>query len=202
MMNRRNMLALLGASFAPDMPLAAHAQAAVNAGTVANLRGSATARRAGASRFLGPGQEVFTGEQLQTGAESRLQARLGAATQLYMGERTRVMIDAHLVQRGGTIHLGEGALMFERKDPDPKPPVTIRSPFGMLAVRGTTLFAGPSNGIFGIFVAEGEVIVRAAGASVTLRRGEGTNIARPGAKPTPAIAWGDARIHAALRSVQ
>ena len=119
-----------------------------------------------------------------------------------MGERTRIMIDNHLVQRGGTIHLGAGAMLFERKEPDPKPAVTIRSPFAHLAVRGTTVFAGPSTGVFGIFVAEGEVVVTAAGASVMLRRGEGTNIARRGAKPTSAVAWGDARIQAALRSVR
>ena len=36
--------------------------------------------------------------------------------------------------------------------PDPKPEVTIRSPYALLAVRGTTVFAGPSNGVFGVFV--------------------------------------------------
>ena len=207
MLDRRHMLIGAGAALLPAFDIAeAIAQAAAGnsaaVGTVASLTGAATARRGGEPRTLGSGQQLFAGERLQTGGGSKLQAKLGEATQLFMGENTRVTIDGHLVQRGGTIHLGAGALMFERKEPDPKPNVVIQSPFALLAVRGTAVFAGPSNGVFGVFVAEGEVTVRNAGGSVTLRRGEGSNIARPGARPTAAAVWGQPRIDAALRSVR
>ncbi len=202
MIDRRHMLLGFGAAaIAGCKSLDAWAQSAA-AGTVAGMQGNATARRGGEQRSLGMGQQIFVSERIQTAASSRLQARLGPATQLYMGENTRVMIDNHLVQRGGTIHLGEGAVMFERSPPDPKPEVTIRSPYALLAVRGTTVFAGPSNGVFGVFVVLGEVDVSNGAGSVRLRAGEGTNIATPGARPTPAAVWGDARINDAMRAVR
>jgi hypothetical protein len=182
-------------------PVAATSQAEA-AGNVAAVKGDVTARAAGQTRQLQNGQQVYVRERVQTAAQSRLHAALGPATNLYMGENTRIMIDRHLVKRGGTIHLAAGAVLFDRKDPDPKPAVTIRSPYAMLAVRGTKVFAGPSNGVFGVFVEEGLVVVRNANGVVTLRPGEGTNIAKPGARPTPAAQWGRARIEAALRSVQ
>lgn len=202
MIDRRRMLLRLGT--VPLVGLHATSLSAQTnaAGTIANMQGIATARRGGEQRTLGMGQQLFVSERIQTGGGSRLQARLGPATQLYMGENTRVMIDNHLVQRGGTIHLGQGAVLFERNAPDPKPEVAIRSPYALLAVRGTTVFAGPSNGVFGVFVVTGEVEVRNAAGSVRLGPGEGTNIARPGAKPTAAAVWGDARINDAMRDVR
>ncbi len=203
MLDRREILRGMSLGGLGFIVVPAFAQTEAGAvGTVADVEGSATARKGGEPRVLGAGQHVFAGERLQTGGDSKLRAALGAATQLFMGANTRVTIDGNLVQRGGIIKLGSGALMFERRDPDPKPEVAIHSPYARLAVRGTSVFAGPSNGVFGVFVSHGEVVVTNAGGSVTLRPGEGTNIARPGAKPTPAAAWGDARINDAMRSVR
>jgi hypothetical protein len=56
--------------------------------------------------------------------------------------------------------------------------------------------------VFGVFVASGRVSVQAANQSVLLDEGEGTNIAAPGAPPSPPVPWGEARIRAALASVQ
>lgn len=203
MLDRREiLLAGAGALFAPSAGLAQKAAAPEAVGSVASIKGEANARRAGQARTLQPGEALFVNERLQTASASRLQAALGPATNLLMGENTHIMIDRHLVRRGGTIHLAQGGILFARKAPDPKPAVTISSPYAMLAVRGTTVFAGPSNGVFGVFVEEGLVIVRNKGGTVTLRPGEGTDIARHGARPTPAARWGKARIDAALASVR
>lgn len=203
MLDRRELV--LAAAGVMILPASAWAQqlAAVEAvGSVASVKGEANARRAGQARQLQAGQDLFVNERLQTAAQSRLQAALGPATNLFMGENTRITIDRHLVRRGGTIHLAQGGILFARKSPDPKPAVTISSPYAMLAVRGTTVFAGPSNGVFGIFVEEGLVVVRNKAGVVTLRPGEGTDIAKPGRAPTPAARWGQARINAALASVR
>ena len=72
----------------------------------------------------------------------------------------------------------------------------------LIAIRGTRVFAGPSNGVFGVFVARGSVDVTAAGKTVTLGRGFGTNIAKPGDEPTAPAAWKPPRIKAAFASVQ
>ena len=79
--------------------------------------------------------------------------------------------------------------------------VTVRSPFGLMAVRGTRFFAGPSNGVFGVFVERGSVLVVGVQTAVLVTSGFGTNIARPGAEPTDSAAWGAARIANAFASV-
>ena len=50
-----------------------------------------------------------------------------------------------------------------------------RSPFALIAVRGTLFFAGPSNGVFGVFVGRGFVEVTG---------GDRTVVIRPGLAPT------------------
>jgi hypothetical protein len=68
-------------------------------------------------------------------------------------------------------------------------------------VRGTKFFAGPSNGVFGVFVDHGTVVVSGGGSEVVLQAGEGTNLSSPGSSPTAPVMWGKARIQAALDSV-
>ncbi|MGE3247455.1 MAG: FecR domain-containing protein [Beijerinckiaceae bacterium] len=209
---RRQMLAGMGVGLGAGLAAtalaldSAMAQAgrdgAVEAGKVAGIRGTAAATRGSLQRVLRLEESVFVRDLLRTNPASRLQVQLGQSTRLFMGEKTQVTIDDELLRRGGNIHLASGALLFQRKPPDPKPPVNICSPFALLAVRGTTVFAGPSNGVFGVFVEDGEVLVTAANVPVLLRPGEGTNIARPGAPPTPAVVWGKARIDAALASIR
>jgi hypothetical protein len=77
----------------------------------------------------------------------------------------------------------------------------LRSLFGLITIRGTRVFAGPSNGVFGVFVTRGVVDVTAGGKTVRLAKGFGTNIAKPGDPPTDPAAWKPPRIKAALASV-
>ena len=51
--------------------------------------------------------------------------------------------------------------------------VKIRSSYGLIAVRGTKFFAGPSNGVFGVFVDHGTVTVSGGGSEVVLQAGRG-----------------------------
>ena len=76
----------------------------------------------------------------------------------------------------------------------------VRSPFGTIALRGTRVFAGPSNGVFGVFVERGVVDFTAGGAAVRLTAGEGSDVRHPGDKPTPPRLWGDERVRDALIS--
>jgi len=78
----------------------------------------------------------------------------------------------------------------------------VRGSFGLITVRGTRIFVGPSQGVIGIFVVHGIIDVAAGGREFVLQTGEGTNIAGPGAIPTPPAVWGEPRIRAALASVE
>ena len=118
-----------------------------------------------------------------------------------LGGEARFRIDKFVIGAGGTLDLERGPLVIDREDPSRKENLQIRSPFGLIAVRGTLLFAGPSDNVFGVFVGRGAVSVSSGGRTVNLHPGQGTNIARPGDPPSDVVRWGEGRIKAALASV-
>jgi ferric-dicitrate binding protein FerR (iron transport regulator) len=176
------------------------AEAETPAGSVITVSGAAVAMLRAARRDLAPNGQVFIGDRIATSEGARASIRLGTSTNLRMGEKARVTIDRFIVDAGGTITLGEGAVLIE-KDPASKESLGIRSSYGLIAVRGTRFFAGPSNGVFGVFVARGRVMVQAGGYEVSIAAGEGADIAKPGDSPSIAKPWGEARIAAALAQV-
>ena len=170
------------------------------AGRVADLTGDATAELRAALRALASQSPLFVGDRVATGDQTRARLLLGRATEVLLGERTRLSIDRFLMEAGGTVTLGTGAVLVDK--PPSSGSFRVRSPYGLIAVRGTRFFIGPTNGVFSVFVARGSVSVAAAGRRVTLEAGEGTDIPRRGAAPTPARQWGEPRIRAALAQVE
>jgi hypothetical protein len=175
--------------------------AADPAGRVEELKGEAFADASNQHRALEKSSSVFVGDRVETGASSRLTMVLGEDTTIRLGERAHLVIDQFLSTTGGEISLQSGPMLFDRPSGSRPVPVKIKSPYGLIAVRGTKFFAGPSNGVFGVFVDHGTVVVAGGGSEVTLQAGEGTNLSSPDAKPTAAVKWGDARIQAAIASV-
>jgi hypothetical protein len=171
------------------------------AGTVQTLRGDAFAEGAKPRRALQPMAQVFIGDMVETAVNSALTMRLGKATTVKLGALAKFRIDNFVVDAGGTFDLDQGPMLIDHngaKDEN----LQVRSPFGLMAVRGTMFFAGPSNDVFGVFVARGLVAVTGGGRTVVLRPGLGTNIARPGDAPSEPRRWSPGRITAALRSVE
>jgi ferric-dicitrate binding protein FerR (iron transport regulator) len=175
------------------------AHAAERVGSVEDVMGQAFAELDSISRTLNRTAPIFLGEEVMTGAGSRLQMRLGGNTTVKLGEQARLKIERFLVNAGGEMTLRSGPLLLDERAH--RAGVQIRSPFALIAVCGTRFFAGPSNGLFGVFVERGSVAVSAAGQQVIVREGEGTDVAYPGAPPTPVKRWGAERIRAALASV-
>jgi ferric-dicitrate binding protein FerR (iron transport regulator) len=127
---------------------------------------------------------------------------LGEDTTIRLGENAHLVIDQFLSTTGGEISLQSGPMLFERPTGARPMPVKIKSSYGLIAVRGTSFFAGPSNDVFGVFVEHGTVVVSNAGAEVTLNAGEGTNLATPTSRPTAPVQWGQERVRKALDSVK
>jgi hypothetical protein len=170
------------------------------AGTIEALRGDAFAEGPKPRRVLQPKAQVFIGDMVETAVNSALTMHLGKATFVKLGALAKFRIDNFVVDAGGTFDLDQGPMLIDHngtKDEN----LQVRSPFGLMAVRGTMFFAGPSNDVFGVFVARGLVAVTGGGRTVILRPGLGTNIARPGDAPTEPRRWSPGRITAALRSV-
>jgi hypothetical protein len=170
------------------------------AGTIEALRGDAFAEGPKPRRVLQPKAQLFIGDMVETAVNSALTMHLGKATFVKLGALAKFRIDNFVVDAGGTFDLDQGPMLIDHngtKDEN----LQVRSPFGLMAVRGTMFFAGPSNDVFGVFVARGLVAVTGGGRTVILRPGLGTNIARPGDAPTEPRRWSPGRITAALRSV-
>ena len=180
-------------------PLAGgQANAQAEAGRVENVRGQVVGELGSPPRELVPEAPVFVQERVSTGPNSAIGLRLGRSTQLRLGENARITLDRFLVDAGGVITLDAGPMLLDRT-PGLKP-IQIRSAFGMISVRGTQIFAGPSQGVFGVFVIRGQVDVTANRRRVILTAGQGTNL-QAGAPPTPPARWSARRVNQALASV-
>jgi hypothetical protein len=191
----------LGAAFGLSLLMALPGVAApVDAGLVEEVSGSATASGPGGARPLAPRDGLFIGDDVATATLSRARLALGHDTIVRLGENANLHIDRYLLDAGGTLNVGAGAILLDKLPS--KGPVRLKGAFGLILVRGTRVFAGPSKGVIGVFVAHGAVSLTSGGATVTLHDGEGSDIAAPGAKPTPPKTWGDARVQAALASVE
>jgi hypothetical protein len=190
----------LGVGLAGACLAAPPARAADAAGKVETLRGEAYAQAA-TRRALAVAAEVFVGDLVSTGAQSALALRLGAATLVRLGADARLRIDRFLVNAGGVLELAHGPMLYDHDQAAGPTDLAVRSPFGLIAVRGTRFFAGPSNGVFGVFVFRGAVTVVGAHTSVEVRAEFGTDLAAPGAEPINPHRWAAARIAQAEASV-
>lgn len=193
------MLALLPAL----VPAAEVLAAAETVGNVTEIKGKASAELAGKTRVLKLKAPVHLTETLITGGgEARLTALLAVKTTLKLGARTKVRIDKFIVDSGGELTFNSGALLLDAPSQSFEKGLTIDSRFALIAVRGTKFFAGRLGEAFSVFVEEGAVDVTAAGQTVRLNSGEGTDIANPGDPPGEVRRWGAPKIARAMALVE
>jgi len=121
----------------PLLFVALRAQGAERAGTVEDVKGEAFAEAAAVRRALDRAAPLFLGDTVGTGVESRLGMRLGRDTTIRLGEKARLKIDRFLVNAGGDVTLQSGPLLFDGPPGSGRTPMRIRSPFALIAVRGT-----------------------------------------------------------------
>lgn len=200
--NWSRRLVLRAAALAGTGALLGPARAALAVvGAISELRGKAVAEAGDERRELQVKSPVELGDTLSTAKESRLKAALGGKTTLRLGAETKVKIDKFIVDSGGELNLGSGALLLDAPSGKFPKGLAVQSPFALIAVRGTRFFAGDIDGVFGVFVAKGSVAVSGGGKSVTLKAGEGTDMKRAGDPPHAARKWGKPRIQKALALV-
>jgi hypothetical protein len=136
--------------------------------------------------------DLFIGDLVETAISSAVTMRLGKVTYVKLGALAKFRIDNFVIDAGGTFDLEQGPMLIEHNSGGKCENLQVRSPFGLIAVRGTRFFAGPSNDVFGVFVVQGLVAVTGGGRTVTLGPELGTNIANPGDMPTEPTRWGPA----------
>lgn len=197
--SRRNLLitgVALGAFGLPHIVRAGSAAI----GTTMAVRGQGQVTRANVVAALKPQDDLHEGDQIATGADSFAMLELFTQTRINLGPDSRFGIDRFVADLGGEITIG-GAMVFDRPDDLPKLDLTLRNTFAQIGVRGTRFFAGPSKGVFSVFVDRGVVQIAAGGQTVELRAGEGVEVAVAGGPPGAVAQWKPARINDAFAGV-
>ena len=187
LLTRRALLAGAGAASAVPLAPALGAQAV---GAVTQLVGQAFAGR----RALDANGPVYLEEMVRTDAGSRLAMKLGATTTLKLGPDTRVRIDKFLVDAGGELTLERGSMLFDGKDGGFPKGLNVKSPYAVIAVRGTSFFAGELDTPMEVFVYRGEVAVTSGRRVMQLLQGDGVSLGQRGAGPPAVRVWGKPKI--------
>lgn len=170
-------------------------------GKAQKIRGIVRRRQGEAEERLAAGGAVLDRDYVTTSTNSFADLAL-SETRILLGPQTELLIDSFIAGEGGTLELGLGRMVFDRPEGLPKVDVAVRTAFGMIGVRGTKFFCGPSRAAaFAVFVEHGAVSVAGGGRTRMLTAGEGVDFDRPGAAPGEVTRWGQARIREAYASV-
>lgn len=170
-------------------------------GKANGVSGTVSRRQQEAEEALSAGDAILDKDYVVTGSESFADLQLGEDTRILLGGDTELLVDSFIAGQGGTLELGMGQMVFDRPEGLPKVDVAVRTAFGMIGVRGTKFFAGPSRGAFGVFVEHGQVSVDAGGVTRLVSGGEGVQMTNAGDPPSEPVKWSQERIDEAYASV-
>jgi hypothetical protein len=196
MLRRRLFLAAPAFAVLPGTVFAENAAI----GRAVQLQGRSSLTRGGVAGRLRVEDTLMEGDAVSVGPKAAAALELFTSTFLNLGPGAELVLDKFIAELGGTITLG-GAMVFDRADDLPKLDLTVQNAFAQIGVRGTRFFAGPSNGVYGVFVVRGRVRVTAGGVMRRLGPGDGVDIAEHGAGPSRVAQWKAPRIEAAFASV-
>jgi len=205
--------ALAGACDAHAEPPERFESGRLPVGAVVAARGEAVIEHAGARQAAVAGVSVRLNDRATTGAESRLDLKLGEATRLRLGANAALTIDQFVAKASAQVSLEDGAVLVDRAK-DAEKTFELKTPYGLLAARGTVFFVGPSQGVFGVFVQKGALDIVTQSGSVRLNAGDGVDFAVNAEAPGAAIGfanpkapksvkkWRADRVKEALESVR
>jgi len=175
-------------------------------GTISDVENEAQIVSASGSTTAVVGLAVHMKDQLDTGADGRLQVTFKDQTVLTLGENAQVLIDRYVFDpdRGmgeALLHASQGAFRFaagKLKDVANKK-ITVSTPVADIGVRGTEFWGGPIDEQYGVLLIEGQVTVTNQAGIVTLSHpGEGTEIHSRFESPRPPTKWAPERVSRAL----
>ena len=199
------VLALAMAAAAPTGVTAAEREAV---GLVDKVQARARAHYQDEARLLAERSDIRFLDRLRTGPAARLQATLRDGTQLTLGEHAALEIDAYIYDPDKSagkvaVEVIEGAFLFVGGliEDWSGENVTITTPVGSLAVRGTTVWGGSIDGGYGVLVLDGQVTVDTSAGSVTLTEGEGTMILDLTQPPGAPVTWPQEKVDRAVQTI-
>ena len=176
-------------------------------GSVVRSEGPCVGVSDGQSESLTGGMAVRLMEKVTTGAAGRLEIAFRDGTHLTVGEKAEIVLDDFVYEpKGGNrfhaVITGPFRYLSGKLAAGATRQASVTTPFADIGVRGTDFWGGTLNGVTGVVVFEGEVLVTTAAGSVVLRApGQGTNLSARDAPPTAVTQWSDERIATAIASV-
>lgn len=178
-------------------------------GAVSRIQGEAIGTNGSARRPLGVNSSVFLNDVVSTGDAARLEVTFTDNTRLTLGEKAKLTLNTYVFDPAagrGTIKFGLlGAFRFVsgRLTKLASADVRVTTPVAIIGIRGTEFWGGPiDDQALGVFLIEGAVSVsNAAGQQILSQRGQGTNIAAPGAAPGPVTFWPADKVGRAMATV-
>jgi hypothetical protein len=178
-------------------------------GAVSRVQGRASGTHNGATEALDLKSSIFLNEVVSTGEAARLEVTFTDGTQVTLGEKAKLTLDTFVFNPAvgiGTIKFGVvGAFRFLSGQASKlaSSDVSVTTPVAIIGIRGTEFWGGPiDNQALGVFLIEGAVNVsNAAGEQILSERGQGTNIATPGAAPGPVTFWPQDKVSRAIATV-
>lgn len=192
------------------VPLAQAADDSLGVGTVNKVENEAHVISGDDERRAIIGTKVQMKDELQTGANGRLQVTFRDNTVLTLGENATVIIDRYVYDPdqdiGETVlQATKGAFRFTtgRIKTLTQATIVVSTPVADIGVRGTDFWGGPLDGKYGVLLLEGEVSVSNQVGRVTLSApGQGTNIASPLDAPGPPSNWPAEKLARAMATVR
>ncbi len=198
-------------AFAPGA-FAATPQLADNVvGTVLSVEGKATLTPAGSPRStpVSTNAPVRPGDLLETSDGSRLFLQMIDNTELTLGENGKMRVDDYVFDQKhedksrAVYSIAKGAFLFvdgligKKRNPN----IQVNIPVGSIGIRGTKFWGGEIDGAYGVIVGEGEVTVKNARGSVSMKKGEGTTVASINSRPDTPRAWAPEKLKRATAAV-
>lgn len=165
---------------------------------VLTIAGAVNILREGGAQAVGPGTALQVGDQVVTGADSRVRIAFADGSTVTLGDSTILAISAFAGDGSAdparaALDLITGIVRLVTRAQ--REGFEVRTRAAVASVRGTRWIVASEPGRDSVFVIEGRVDVRGrrADGRVTLAAGEGTDIDLDAA-PTRPSRWGAARV--------
>jgi hypothetical protein len=172
-------------------------------GTVAAAEGTVTIRRGGNPPAPAAADAaVYRNDVIETGPASKADILFADDGELTLGENAQVTVDEYVYDPDNTAS-GKGLLSVMRGaftfvggliEKTQQPDMSLNTPYGSIGLRGTTVWGGPDDSKYGVFVSDGTVDVKTRGGKVRVPRGEGTDLSGANAVPSQPKPWQQDRI--------
>ena len=178
-------------------------------GTVTRLKNTASVVRAGQQMNIETGFKVQEFDEILSGEEARVEITFHDGTKLNIGADCHIVIDKFMFDPDVGIGIAilralQGPFRFITghigKTRDPQ--IVVQSRFGVIGVRGTDFWAGPSRGQYGVLLLEGSIsVTNPSGQRILTEPGTGVNLTSNDVPPSEVTTWGAGRAAEALAAV-